>query len=89
MIKPLVWSINIPLVNSAWIRLLESLLGPLGISPEQLSHSFYYRAYFNMGTMGTLFRRLGFPRNSLESLMGRKDPSGKSASQGELAATFS
>ena len=79
MIKPLVWSVNIPLVNSAWIRLLEGLLGPLEIKPEQLSQSFYYRAYFNMGTLGSLFNRMGMPRNSLESLMGRKDPSGKSA----------
>ena len=79
MIKPLVWSINIPLVNSAWIRLLEKLLGKLNIEPEQLSKSFYYRAYFNMGTLGTLFRRMGLPNDSLESLMGRKNSSGKSS----------
>jgi len=79
MIKPLVWSINIPLVNSAWIRLLERMLGKLNIKPEQLSKSFHYRAYFNMGTLGTLFRRMGFPRDSLESLMGRKNTSGKSS----------
>jgi pyruvate,water dikinase len=79
MIKPLVWSVNIPLVNSAWIRLLEGLLGKLNIEPEQLSKSFYYRAYFNMGTMGALFRRMGLPNDSLESLMGRKNPSGKSS----------
>jgi len=78
MIKPMVWSINIPVVNSAWIRLLESMLGPMGLKPEQLSHSFYYRAYFNMGTMGALFRELGFPRDSLERLLGRENPSGKS-----------
>jgi pyruvate,water dikinase len=78
MIKPLVWSINIPVVNSAWIRLLESMLGSMGLKPEQLSHSFYYRAYFNMGTMGALFRELGFPRDSLERLLGRENPSGKS-----------
>lgn len=79
MIKPLVWSVNIPLVNSAWIRLLERMLGKLDIEPEQLSKSFHYRAYFNMGTLGTLFRRMGLPRDSLESLMGRKNPSGKSS----------
>ncbi len=79
MIKPLVWSVNIPLVNSAWIRLLEKLLGRLNMAPEQLSESFYYRAYFNMGTLGTLFRRMGLPKDSLESLMGRKNPSGKSS----------
>ncbi len=79
MIKPLVWSVNIPLVNSAWIRLLEGVLGRLNIEPEQLSKSFYYRAYFNMGTLGALFTRLGLPNDSLESLMGRKNPSGKSS----------
>ncbi|MDX2431159.1 MAG: PEP/pyruvate-binding domain-containing protein [Bacteroides sp.] len=79
MIKPLVWSVNIPLVNSAWIRLLEGLLGKLNIKPEELSKSFYYRAYFNMGTLGALFKRMGLPNDSLESLMGRKNPSGKSS----------
>jgi pyruvate,water dikinase len=79
MIKPLVWSINIPVVNSGWIRLLSEMLGKLDIAPEQLSHPFYYRAYFNMGTLGTLFRRMGFPKDSLESLMGRRNPSGKSS----------
>ena len=79
MIKPLVWSINIPVVNSAWIKLLSAMLGKLSIEPEQLSRAFYYRAYFNMGTLGALFQMMGMPRNSLESLMGRKDPSGKSS----------
>jgi pyruvate,water dikinase len=79
MIKPLVWSVNNPLVNSAWIRLLSGILGKLDIRPEDLSKSFYYRAYFNMGTLGALFRMMGLPRDSLESLMGRKDPSGKSS----------
>ena len=78
MIKPLVWSVNIPLVNGAWIRLLEGMLGHLDIKPDQLSRAFYYRAYFNMGTMGYLFRLMGLPARSLEHLMGRKDPSGKS-----------
>lgn len=79
MVKPLVWSVNIPLVNSAWIRLLEGLLGKLNLKPEQLSKSFYYRAYFNMGTLGVLFKKMGLPDDSLESLMGRKNPSGKSS----------
>ena len=79
MIKPLVWSINIPLVNSAWIRLLSGMLGKLDIRPEELSRAFYFRAYFNMGTLGAIFRMMGFPRDSLESLMGRKDPSGRSS----------
>jgi pyruvate,water dikinase len=78
MIKPLVWSVNVPLVNSAWIRVLEKIMGPLGIKPEDLSRQFYYRAYFNMGTFGTLFEKLGMPPDSLENLMGRKNGPGKS-----------
>jgi pyruvate,water dikinase len=70
MIKPLVWSVNIPLVNSAWVRLLTELIGPNDIQPEALAKSFYYRAYFNMGVLGEIFNELGFPRESLERLLG-------------------
>jgi pyruvate,water dikinase len=70
MIKPLVWSINVPLVNGAWVRLFTELIGPNDIDPEHLAKSFHYRAYFNMGTIGQIFEHLGFPRESLELLMG-------------------
>jgi pyruvate,water dikinase len=70
MIKPLVWSINVPLVNGAWVRLLTQLIGPNDIAPDDLARSFRYRAYFNMGTLGQVFEKLGFPRESLELLMG-------------------
>lgn len=69
-IKPLIWSVNIPLVNSAWIRLLTELIGPNDLQPEDLARSFAYRAYFNMGVMGRIFTRLGFPKESLELLLG-------------------
>jgi pyruvate,water dikinase len=70
LIKPLVWSVNIPIVNSAWIRLFEELIGPSGLTPDELSRSFYYRAYFNMGSIGRVFDMLGMPRETLELLMG-------------------
>jgi pyruvate,water dikinase len=70
LIKPLIWSVNIPLVNGAWIRLFEQLVGPTGLKPEALARSFYYHAYFNMGAVGQIFQILGFPRDSLELLMG-------------------
>jgi phosphohistidine swiveling domain-containing protein len=70
LIKPLIWSVNVPLVNRAWVRLLTELIGPNDIRPEDLAKSFYYHAYFNMGVMGEIFERLGFPRKSLEYLMG-------------------
>jgi phosphoenolpyruvate synthase/pyruvate phosphate dikinase len=70
IIKPLVWSINVPLVNGAWIRLLTELIGPNHLRPEDLAGCFYHRAYFNMSALGQVFEMLGFPRESLELLMG-------------------
>jgi phosphohistidine swiveling domain-containing protein len=85
MIKPLVWSVNIPLVNSAWIQLFTRLIGKNDLQPDELARSFAYRAYFNMGVIGQIFTMLGFPKESLELLMGmqggderpRFRPSGK------------
>jgi pyruvate,water dikinase len=70
MIKPLVWSVNIPLVNSAWIQLFTRLIGKNELQPDELARSFAYRAYFNMGVIGQIFTMLGFPKESLELLLG-------------------
>ena len=70
IIKPLVWSINVPLVNSAWIDIFTELIGPNDIEPDDLSKSFYYRAYFNMGVIGRVFAELGMPKETLELMMG-------------------
>jgi hypothetical protein len=70
MIKPLIFSVNIPLVNSIWIRWIAEITGDLGLKPEDLAKSFYYRVYFNMGTLGDIFNGLGFPRESVEIIMG-------------------
>jgi pyruvate,water dikinase len=70
IIKPLIWSINVPLVNSAWVKLFTELIGPNDIDPDSLAETFYYRAYFNMGIIGRIFELLGFPRESLELLIG-------------------
>ncbi len=70
VIKPLVWSVNVPLVNAAWIDVLEELVGPLDVRPEDLARSFGYRAYFDMTTIGGVFEALGMPRDSLELLLG-------------------
>lgn len=69
-IKPLVWSINIPLVNGAWIRLFKELTGEKNFDVNNLAKAFYYRAYFNMGVVGSLFEALGMPRETLELLLG-------------------
>ncbi|MBI4927155.1 MAG: hypothetical protein HY835_05275 [Anaerolineae bacterium] len=70
MIKPLIWSINIPLVNSAWIRVLEEAVGRTNLKPDDLAHAFYYRAYFNMSALGKVFNQLGFPSEGLEMMVG-------------------
>jgi len=70
IIKPLIWSINVPLVNSVWIGLMEEMVGPTGLKPEDLARPFYYRSYFNMGAIGKIFNRAGFPSEGLEMMMG-------------------
>jgi pyruvate,water dikinase len=70
VIKPLIWSVNVPLVNGAWVALLTELIGPNDIEAESLAGYFYARAYFNMGALGQVFELLGLPRETLELLMG-------------------
>ena len=54
IIKPLVWSVNVPMVNSAWKKFLTELVGKIDLDPDALARSFYYRAYFNMGVIGNI-----------------------------------
>lgn len=70
MICPLVWSINIPLVNSTWIEILTEVIGPNDLKPEEMARSFYFRTYFEMGTFRRVFQSLGMPEESLERMMG-------------------
>ena len=70
VIKPLVWTVNVPVVNAAWIELLEELVGPLDVEPDDLARSFGHRAYFDMTTLGDIFEAIGMPRDSLELLLG-------------------
>jgi pyruvate,water dikinase len=70
MIHPLIWSINIPLINTVWLGILEEIVGNLPIKAEDLAKSFFYRSYFNMGAMGEVFTRVGFPSEGLEMMMG-------------------
>ena len=66
LIKPLVWSVNTRLVNGAWVALITEIIGANDIAPRSLSRTFYYRAYFDMGTFGRIFEEFGMPRESLE-----------------------
>ena len=70
MIKPLIWSINIPLINSVWVELLTELIGRNELDFDDLAKSFYYRTYFNMSALGRVWDVFGMPRESLEIMMG-------------------
>jgi len=72
IILPLVWSVNIPVVNSSWKRIFKELIGTSAekINVNDLAKPFYYRAYFNMTVVGNVFQILGMPRESLEILAG-------------------
>ncbi|MBN2259778.1 MAG: hypothetical protein JW702_04505, partial [Clostridiales bacterium] len=76
IILPLVWSINIPVVNSSWKRIFKELIGSSAeqINVNKLAKQFYYRAYFNMTVVGNVFQILGMPRESLEILAGIPTP---------------
>ncbi|MAT43301.1 MAG: hypothetical protein CL609_13255 [Anaerolineaceae bacterium] len=76
LIKPLVWSVNVPLVNGAWVWLLTELIGKNQLDPYRLARRFYGRAYFNMGLLGSVFKQIGLPDNALEKLMGFEAESG-------------
>ncbi len=74
-IKPLVWSVNIPMVNGTWIKLLSEITGLLDIKPEELAKPFYYQTYFNIAALGRIFSKFGMSTDSLEYLMLRDDNS--------------
>jgi pyruvate,water dikinase len=76
VIVPLVWSVNIPVVNGVWIGVLDRLAGPTGLTPNDLAARFYCRAYFNMGSFGTILDKLGLPRESLEMMRGMERSGG-------------
>ncbi len=75
IIKPLVWSVNIPVVNTSWKRLFIELVGSQAksIDIHSLAKSFYHRAYFNMGVIGNMFELIGMSRELIEILLGYKD----------------
>lgn len=69
MLKPLSFCIGASLMSNSVIRLLKEMLGDFGVSPQNLVKLFYFRAYFNMGAIGAIFTRFGFPAESLEMLI--------------------
>jgi phosphohistidine swiveling domain-containing protein len=70
LVKPLIWSINIPIVVNTKQKVLKELIGPHEPDPTELVKAFYYRAYFNMTAIGNILEMLGLPREMFEMMMG-------------------
>ncbi len=70
IIKPLIWSVNVPLVNRAWLTMFTEIIGPNDIKPESLAGRYFSRAYFNISTLGQIFALMGSPKDTLELLLG-------------------
>ncbi len=85
IIKPLVWSLNVPIVNRAWVDLFSEAIGPNDLDPDRLARAFGYRAYFDMHAIGDIFDALGMPRDSLELLLGLPVGSERPRFRGSLA----
>ena len=69
-IRPLTWSINQPLTCGVWGKLFTIVLGNRAkdLNFNQTATLHFASAYFNASLLGTIFRRMGLPSESLEFL---------------------
>ena len=69
-IRPLTWSINQPLTCGVWGKLFTIVLGARAkdLNFEETATLHFASAYFNVTLLGTIFRRMGLPPESLEFL---------------------
>jgi len=70
VIHPLTWSINRPLTCGVWGQIFSLVLGRQAADLDfQATAALHFgRAYFNATLLGTIFRRMGLPPESLEFL---------------------
>lgn len=69
-IRPLTWSINQPLTCGVWGEIFTVVLGDRarGLDFSETATLHHSSAYFNATLLGTIFRRMGLPPESLEFL---------------------
>ncbi len=69
-IRPLTWSINQPLTCGVWGKIFTIVLGDRAkdLNFKQTATLHFASAYFNATLLGTIFRRMGLPPESLEFL---------------------
>jgi pyruvate,water dikinase len=89
MLKPLIWSVNIPLMVGDKIRLITELIGPNHLEPEKLVRQFYYRAYFNYSLLSEVLENMGFRAESIEMMWGiRPEEDSKKAGLSRQSGAF-
>lgn len=74
LVKPLEWSVVVPIKSAMWINRLNQVTGESDIHPESLAKMINYRVYHNLGVFGRIFESLGLPRESLDIMMGVAPP---------------
>jgi pyruvate,water dikinase len=74
LIKPLDWSVVVPIKSKMWINVISQVIGDNDIDPNSLAKLFNYRAYHNLSVFGRIFESLGLPRESLDVMMGVAPP---------------
>lgn len=74
LVKPLEWSVIVPIKSAMWIDKLNQVTGESDIDPEILAKMINYRVYHNLGVFGRIFESLGLPRESLDIMMGVAPP---------------
>ena len=69
-IRPLTWSINQPLTCGVWGKIFTIVLGDRAkdLNFDRTATLHFGSAYFNASLLGTIFRRMGLPPESLEFL---------------------
>jgi pyruvate,water dikinase len=70
MIKPLVWSVVVPIPSQIWADMIQEAVGKIDLEPSNLAKSFHFRTYHNLSEFGKVFGKLGMPAESLEMMMG-------------------
>lgn len=69
-IKPLVWSVNVPLSVGRISKIIQEVIPHHQLDQENMVKAFHYRAYFNASELSRVFEQLGLPRDSLEMMLG-------------------
>jgi pyruvate,water dikinase len=70
MLKPLNWSVVVPIKSGVVLNMITQVIGKNDLTAAGLLKAFHFRTYHNLGAFGRIFDSLGMPRESLEIMMG-------------------